>query len=65
MLLAEVHLEGNGVMLYPRFIMEADRCVLKLYNEETQQDEETCEVSKRMALTLARDLLRIVGELED
>lgn len=52
-------------MKYPRFIMEADRCVLKLYNEETQQDEETCEVSKRMALTLARDLLRIVGELED
>lgn len=45
--------------------METDRCVLKIYNEETQRDEETCEVSKRMALTLARDLLRIVGEMED
>lgn len=52
-------------MKYPRFIMESGGCVLKLYNEETQRDEETCEVSKRMALTLARDLLRIVGELED
>jgi hypothetical protein len=52
-------------MKYPRFIMESDRCILKLYNEETDKDEEMCAISRRLALSLLRDLARIAGELED
>jgi hypothetical protein len=48
---------------YPRFVLEDARCVLKLYNEETDRDEETCEVSFRLALSLLRDLATIVGRL--
>lgn len=48
---------------YPRFVMEGDRCVLKLWNPDGKLDEEVAEIDAGRALVLLRDLAAIVGRL--
>jgi len=48
---------------YPRFVMESDRCVLKLWDPDGKQDIVVCEVSANLALVLIRDLAAIVGRM--
>ena len=49
---------------YPRFVMEDDKCVLKLWDEDNKADLELCEIDRQRALVLLRDLAAVVGRLD-